>query len=184
LGEAGLDAAGADAALMHLIEEIDNGINTRRRRIETPAGRKWKKISSFLNILRIPVVFWYIIQTQMEKPAWCLKMSDDPTRPKEWNPDTCDDANNNFTSWPTSKIDQYTTKSLEILCLFFFLFYNYARNQYRSHDEESLLYWKVQIFITVVAIVNILVMIIIGGYPWVAAFSRPAMLVLHFRVIR
>ena len=63
MAEAGLDAAGADAALMHLIEEMDNGINTRRRRIETPSGKKWKKFAGFLNIFRIPVVFWYIIQT-------------------------------------------------------------------------------------------------------------------------
>jgi len=169
-----------------LIEEIDNGINTRRRRIETPSGRRWKKFAEFLNILRIPVVFWYIIQTQMEKPAWCLKMSAEkaPANEGGWNPDNCDDANNNFTSWPTAKIGQYYSKTLEALCLLFFLFYNYARNQYRSHDEESLFYWRVQIFITVIAIIDILIMMIIGGYPWVAAFSRPAMLVLHFRVIR
>jgi len=171
---------------MHLIGEIDNGIHTRGRRIDTPAGRKWKKASAFLDILRIPVVFWYLIQTQAEKPAWCLKMTDAkaPIKPVDWNPATCDDSNNNFTSWPTGKIDQYLSKSLEVVCLLFFLFYSYARNQHRSHDQESSLYWKVQIGITIIGIFNLLLMLIIGGYPWVAAFCRPAMLVLHFRVIR
>jgi hypothetical protein len=169
---------------MHLIEEIDNGINTRGRRIETPTGKKWKKAAAFLNIFRIPIVIWYIIQTQMEKPAWCLKMTNDPTRPKDWNPETCDDSNNNFTSWPISKIGEYTSKLLEIVCLLFFIFYTYARNQYRNHDKESLFYWKLQIILTVCAIINLFVMLIIGGYPWVAAFCRPAMLVLLFRVIR
>ena len=76
------------------------------------------------------------------------------------------------------------TKPIEIFCLAFFLFMNFCHNQVRRHDENSLYTWRAQIVLSFIATVDLIIAMNTQLYPWVAAFTRPLMIVLLYRVLR
>lgn len=66
----------------------------------------------------------------------------------------------------------------------FFLIINYIHNQIRYHDDNSKMTWWMQIALTIVALIDLTIAMSTNSYPWVAAFIRPFMIVLLYRVLR
>lgn len=54
---------GGDAALLHLVGELDEAILRVSRSITTSRGICFKKVLKFLNPLKVIVLIWYTIST-------------------------------------------------------------------------------------------------------------------------
>lgn len=64
---------GGDAALMHLLNQIDNGIRYRKNKMMTGRALMFKFWYNFFEPLRYLTLFWYMLHTQFERPAWCIR---------------------------------------------------------------------------------------------------------------
>ena len=79
------------------------------------------------------------------------------------------------------KFAPIVTRPIEIGCLVLLLVIQILRNQYLEFDKDSKYSWYAQNFLTVVAILDIVIETALGQFPWVAAFIRPIFLVAQYR---
>jgi len=72
-----MEALSGDAALMHLLGQIDQGIRVRKARITSGKGRLFRLWYRYLKPLRWIMLIWYALQSFYEKPAWCIGKIED-----------------------------------------------------------------------------------------------------------
>lgn len=68
------DMVCGDAALMHLLAQIDNGIRQRRNQKLTKRALMFRQWYRIFEPFKYFILIWYIMLTQFERPAWCIRL--------------------------------------------------------------------------------------------------------------
>ena len=118
---------GGDASQLHLISLIDAGISKRRRQKPGERAVYYHKIYKVCEPFKFIAIIIYILITQFEQPAFCLRIK----KEKELKPQgkysafdssICNDVENNYTNFHYfPKLHPAITRPLEISCLLLLL---------------------------------------------------------------
>ena len=182
-----IDTMGGDAALLHLISLVDNGIKYRVQFKSGARAKKFRRIYVYCKPFKFFMIFIYAMMTQLEQPAFCVHLLKSGNVPN-FSGKTCSTPDDIYTHFDLmDKFEPAVTRPLEAFILISLVIIQWIHNQYREFDFETKWAWRCHLAITVWSIGSMILNSIffsVQAYSWGSAFCRPLLLIALFTSVR